>query len=109
MTEVRVQRAGDGSVAGVEASGHSGYAQSGEDIVCAAISALVVTALIGLKRVAKHPHQGSASSGRMYCKLLPGGTSESFMKAQAVLETTVLGLKDIAKDYPQFLRVMEGG
>jgi len=109
MTSVQVRRAPDGTIVELKVSGHSGYAEAGEDIVCAGISALVVTALIGLKRVAQHPHEGKASAGSMFCKLKPGGTPETFMKAQVILETTVLGLRDIAKDYSKFIRVTEGG
>jgi len=109
MTEVQVRRGPDGTVTELRVKGHTGYAEQGEDIVCAGVSALVVTCLIGLKRVAQHPHEGKARSGSMFCKLLPGGTLESAAKAQAILETTVLGLQDIAKDYHQFIRVTEGG
>lgn len=109
MTEVQVRRAADGTVSEITVSGHTGFAQEGEDIVCAGVTALVVTCLIGLKRVAQHPHDGKASSGRMYCRLKPGGTPESAGKAQTILETTVLGLKDLARDYQNFVRVTEGG
>lgn len=109
MIEVRVRRAADGSVAEIRVEGHAGYAEPGEDIVCAGVSALVVTALIGLKKVAGHPHEGKATSGRMYCKVKAGGTPDSTAKAQAILETTLLGLQDIAKDYNHFVRVTEGG
>jgi len=106
---VRVGRAEDGSVISLHTEGHAGFADPGEDIVCAAVTALVVTALIGLKRVAAHPHEGRAGSGKAWCRLLPGGTPESLLKAQAILETTVLGLKDIEKDYKDYVRVTEGG
>lgn len=110
MTDVLVRRAPDGSITELRVTGHTGYAEAGEDIVCAGISALVVTCLIGLKRVARHPHEGRATAGRMYCRLLPGGTPESAARAQAILETIVLGLQDIARDYPEFVRVVvEGG
>lgn len=109
MITVRVGRADDGSVVSLHAEGHAGYAEPGEDIVCAAVTALVVTALIGLKRVAAHPHEGRAGSGKAWCRLLPGGTPESRLKAAAILETTVLGLQDIAKDYKHYVRVTEGG
>lgn len=109
MIKVQVRRAPDGAVVEVRTEGHAGFADHGEDIVCAAVTALVVTALIGIKRVAQHPYEGKASSGKAYCKVLPGGTPESAMKAQAILETTVLGLRDIAKDYKDFIRVTEGG
>ena len=109
MIKVQVRRGPGDSVLEVRVEGHAGFAEPGEDIVCAAATALVVTALIGLKRVAQHPHEGKASSGKAYCKLLPGGTDESAMKAQAILQTTVLGLQDIAQDYQDYIRVTEGG
>lgn len=109
MIKVQVRRASDGTIVEVRTEGHAEFADPGEDIVCAAVTALVVTALIGIKRVAQHPHEGKASSGIAYCKVKPGGTPESVQKAQAILETTVLGLKDIAKDYKDYVRVTEGG
>lgn len=109
MISVQVRRAPDGSIVEVRTEGHAEFAEYGEDIVCAAATVLVVTALIGLKRVAQHPHEGKAGSGKAYCKVMAGGTAESSMKAQAILETTVLGLRDIQKDYKDFIRVTEGG
>ena len=41
----------DGRITGFSCSGHSGYAEEGSDIVCAAISALTQGAVIGLKEV----------------------------------------------------------
>lgn len=109
MIKVQVRRASDGTIARLEVNGHANYADYGEDIVCAGVSALVETALIGLRQVAQHPYEGEAVSGRMYCKVQTGGTPESAARAQVILETTLLGLRDIAKDYPQFIRVTEGG
>jgi uncharacterized protein YsxB (DUF464 family) len=109
MTKVQVRRAPDGSILEIRVTGHAGYADIGEDIVCAGISALTVTALLGLKQIAQHPHESCLDEGLMTCKLLPGGTPDSYQKAQTILETTVLGLRDIAKDYPKYIRVTEGG
>lgn len=40
----------------LDVSGHAGHAAYGEDIVCAAVSAIVQTALLGLEAVAsEHP------------------------------------------------------
>ena len=40
-----------GSIIGFAAQGHSGYAESGSDIVCAAVSALTQTCELGLEEV----------------------------------------------------------
>ena len=39
------------NIVGFEVSGHSGYSERGKDIVCAAVSAIVQTAVIGLTEV----------------------------------------------------------
>jgi len=109
VIKVQVRRRSDGSIVELRTEGHAGYADPGEDIVCAAVTALVVTAQLGLEHVAAHPHEGRADAGIAYCRLLPGGTPESAVKAQAILETTLLGLKDIEKDYKDYIRVTEGG
>jgi uncharacterized protein len=109
MTKVQVRRAPDGTITELRVTGHAGYADPGEDIVCAGVSALVGTALIGLEKVAKQPFEAAEGPGLTHCKLCPGGTPESAATAQTILETTVLGLKDIAKDYPKYVRVTEGG
>ena len=51
MTQVVVKRA-KGHIVSVECRGHSGYAPEGEDIVCAALSSVVQTAILGVFRVA---------------------------------------------------------
>ncbi len=42
MTKVQIFKTKEGVVRSFHCSGHSGYAEEGEDIVCAGISALVI-------------------------------------------------------------------
>jgi uncharacterized protein YsxB (DUF464 family) len=109
MTEIQVRRGTQGSIIELKVSGHVGLADHGEDIVCAAVSALTQTALIGLEKVARHPFESKVRDGYLSCKVKPGGTAESVAKAQAIIETTVLGLRDIAQSYSQYVRLTEGG
>ena len=50
MTTVRFTRK-DGMLTGVTCTGHTGYAEAGEDIVCAAVSSVVQTAVLGLMQL----------------------------------------------------------
>ena len=50
MTTVRFTRK-DGMLTGVTCTGHTGYAEQGEDIVCAAVSSVVQTAVLGLMQL----------------------------------------------------------
>ena len=52
MTKVLITKK-DGHIIAVSANGHTEYALEGEDIVCAALSSIMQTALLGLLTVAK--------------------------------------------------------
>ena len=86
----------------LELSGHAGFAPAGTDIVCAAVSALVLTAARGVVR-----HGGAKALVRddpngAYVLEIPGGGGA---RAQAVLETALDGLQAIARSYPGRVRV----
>lgn len=108
MIRVRIRRSDDGSIEGFRVTGHAGFRPSGEDIVCAGVSALVETALLGLEHVAGQPHHAELADGKVDCRLLPGEPAAR-ERAQVILETLVLGLKDIEQDYKRFVRIDEGG
>ncbi|MDQ2818171.1 MAG: ribosomal-processing cysteine protease Prp [Candidatus Eremiobacteraeota bacterium] len=82
-------------------SGHAGFAQRGNDIVCAAVSALAFAAAFGLKR-----HCGASVE-------LIDRPAEDFVlrsrgggaPAAAVLETALSGLRAIARSYPGYVKV----
>ena len=53
MVSIGIQRNSDGQVIGCHMSGHAGYDEHGFDIVCAAVSALSATAMLGLTQIAQ--------------------------------------------------------
>jgi uncharacterized protein len=93
-----------GSLVAFQVRGHAGFARAGRDIVCAAISALVLSAANGL-RVHCRAAPVIADTPARYALLLPRPRNA---KAQAVFETLVSGLAAIAKSYPAYLRVKQG-
>lgn len=86
---------------GFRVKGHSGYAKKGEDIVCAAVSALTETALLGIGKHLKRRVDYEVKSGNlfMFLKEAPDDFTE------AVLETMLLGLEETEKLSPEFLRI----
>jgi uncharacterized protein len=84
--------------------GHAGFAQAGRDIVCAAVSALVLSAVYGLRAHCDVSPKIADSQARYALRL----TSTRNQRAQAVLETLVSGLEAIAKSYPRYLHVKQG-
>lgn len=85
-----------------EVTGHAGFAQPGEDIVCAGVSALVQSAAHGLVRHCKaHVHVHDHPDGAYVLELLDPRNA----CARGVLETTLSGLRAIAREYPRNLSV----
>ena len=101
MTTVRFLRRG-GRLYGFEAGGHAGYAPSGEDIVCAAVSALTQTALLGLGEVLKVPVDWKVDEKK---GALSAFVQESTDGTEVVLRTLEAGLTNIAGQYPDLVGI----
>ena len=99
---VRAQRRA-GKLVRIEVSGHAGFAAAGSDIVCAAVSALVMTAAHGVARICGARVRVSDDPSGAFVLDVPGGGGAS---AQAVLATTLAGLHAIARTYPDHMRVL---
>ena len=101
MTEVNFYTGSRGELLGFHVSGHSGYAEEGEDIVCAAISSAVlmtmntVTDILGVKA------EVSAADGDAVMKIL----SKDAEACKSVLRGLKLHLLDLEKQYSDFLKV----
>ncbi len=57
MTKVTIHKNRSGDYLGFTCEGHAGYAKRGEDIVCAAISVLVINTVNSLEELTKEPIQ----------------------------------------------------
>jgi uncharacterized protein len=92
-----------GKLVRIEVSGHAGFADAGSDIVCAAVSALVMTAAHGVAQICHTPVRISDDPAGSFVLDVPGAGG---VDAQAVLETTLAGLQAIAKVHPAHVRVL---
>ena len=107
-TTVTFVKRSDGALLGYSAGGHSGYAESGADIVCAAISALTQSTLNGLKNVLKAPVMFDQDDGGAFMEamLTPEATEAQVQQAQLLLVTLQEGLQAIRREYPRNLRII---
>ena len=107
MTTVTVFRRPDGSLSGFDCRGHAEYADAGEDIVCAAVSALTQGTFNGLLNVLKAPvdYRIDEKDGILTASLgdVPEGKRAG---AQLLLETLASALQMIEADYARFIRVI---
>jgi uncharacterized protein YsxB (DUF464 family) len=108
MTTIRFYRdQANGLLKGFQAKGHSGFAAQGEDIVCAGISALTQTALLGIEQLAGLQSFYHISKANVECILPDVSSADSRKIAEIILETTRLGLMELAEAYPDFLQVID--
>ena len=94
-------------VVGFTAQGHSGYAETGSDIVCAAVTSAIrmtecaVNDVLGLEASVK-VREDSVSLR------LPGGLSQSNESTcQTLLTALMLYLTELHEEYPQHILVVE--
>ena len=88
-------------------SGHSGYAEAGSDIVCAAISAVVTMAEATINDVlgAKAKVRVKNDDARVTLTLPASCDEEDAV--QAVLAGMMLTLCSLRDDYPDYIEVLE--
>lgn len=93
----------------IEAVGHSGYAESGKDIVCSAVSTLMQSLVLGLKKVLKVEPDVEMDENIPIIKVqISLDVDENMMShIQVLMKSTRLGLKDIANSYPKFIKIKE--
>ncbi len=106
-TTVTFFKRSDGALIGYRASGHSGYAAAGEDIVCAGVSALTQSTLNGLQNVLKAPVRSciDARTASLEAELRSEATMEQVDRAQLLLETLLQGLQAMERSYPHNVRI----
>ncbi|MBO4848266.1 MAG: ribosomal-processing cysteine protease Prp [Clostridia bacterium] len=97
----------EGRIVGFTAKGHSGYADKGGDIVCAAVSALTQTAYLGIRELVGAKADFQCSDGALRLKLDPSVAGEKREKAELILGTMLLGLRSVEENYSDYLKVLK--
>ena len=106
MTDITITKKGN-SIVEVVACGHTGYGEAGEDIVCAGISTLIQSALLGLLQVVginvKYTVDEKTDTIRF---VLPENlTATERHDADVVLNTMLCGLKDFYTEYSDYINL----
>lgn len=103
MVDVHVYRDECGRLSRFHAFGHAGWAQSGDDVVCAAVSTLLQAAWLGLTEIAKVDVQAEHGDGELTLRWAESAGSEAAV--WAIAETVTVSLERIAAQYPKHVRV----
>ena len=92
---------------GFSVSGHSGYAEAGSDIVCAAISAVVTMAEATINEVCGAKAKVRVKDDQARITLMLPASCDEEDTVQAVLSGMMLTLCGMRDDYPDFIEVLE--
>ena len=103
MVEVTVYSR-KGRTVGFTMRGHANRGEYGSDIVCAAISAVSQTAILGITDVLKSQAGIVCESGNCSCILRETATAEETERAAIIFDTMVCGLKSIRESDPKALK-----
>ena len=100
MTKILIFKK-NGKICEFQVKGHSGYAESGSDIVCSGISVATQMAIVGLEEVLKKKMHKEIKDGYVHV------TIEDFEdeKVQVILKSMELTLESIANEYAKHVKM----
>ena len=108
MTTITFRMEGD-RITGFDSKGHSGYAEAGADIVCAAVTSAIrlaeatINDVLGLAASVKIREKDASISLR-----LPGGLAPSAESTcQALLAGLMVYFAELHEEYPDNIEVLE--
>ena len=105
MTKITIDKKG----LFLESKGHAGMAEAGKDIVCAGISALTQTLANALnsERGIQFDVEVDEEAGLLRISGVSCWGAEARKTAEAYFRMAEIGLKAIAQEYPDYVKVKE--
>ena len=91
-----------------EITGHAGYADAGEDIVCAAVSVLAIETVNSIDKMVSHQmtvEEASDEGGYLFAQIKPNLTAEQAQVTQILLQHLYFSLEDVANTYPNYVKI----
>ncbi|HEY6325995.1 MAG TPA: ribosomal-processing cysteine protease Prp [Candidatus Cybelea sp.] len=103
MLEVIFYRDARDRLAGISARGHADFAEYGQDIVCAAVSAVLQAARLGLQEHAGVELEARQTPGAL--RLRWPAERRELASVCAIVATAELAVAEIARRFPEHVRV----
>jgi uncharacterized protein len=99
VLEVRFFRDAQNRLAALSACGHADFDEYGQDIVCAAISAILQTAQLGLEHYAGGEIEAIQEPGKLRVDCTPSARDKE--SVAAILTAAELAVTQVARRYPE--------
>ena len=92
----------------LEATGHSGYAESGSDIVCSSVSTLLTNLANGITEIVKAEAKVVVDENIPHLSVSLTETDSGKQKsAQILMRSTLLSLKQVANEFSKYIKIKE--
>ena len=88
---------------GIRLMNHAGYAEEGEDIVCAAVSALAINTFNSIETFTEVPFLEEVSTDHVTISFRLTGTPD--FATNLLMKSLELGLQDLKNNYSQYLSI----
>lgn len=107
MTEIEILRK-NGRIISYKAVGHAEYDEYGSDIVCAALSIALQFPLAGFQDVLEiYPRFEISSEGLLSVELADMDLKGKEREVNTLLESMLVIVKQLSKDYPKNIKLVE--
>ena len=107
MINIEINRNYIGNIYKFKVEGHSGYNDSGRDVVCAAVSTSTQSVVLGLTELLGIRLDIIIDEGRLECELPEISDSLVLEKSNILLETMLLTLGQAVLEYPDYVKLAE--
>ena len=107
MIKITIIKNGE-NVTAISCEGHSGYAESGSDIVCASVSVLTQNAQKTLDEILHIKTSFIIDEDTPSLSItLPKLEGEKAKQGYLIMNSTANGLRDIASSFPKYITIKE--
>ncbi len=93
----------NGEIVGFKTEGHAGYADKGSDVVCAAISTLVINTINSIEMFTVDDCEVIADEDNAVISLM--ADSQQSIESRILLKSLELGLNQVAQGNPDYLSI----
>jgi hypothetical protein len=105
MIKIAIYKNAENLITGFQVSGHSGYAEAGSDIVCSAVSALVINTINSIQHFTSDQFRLEQDEKTGYIEFHV--TSPISNNANVLLNSLALGLQGISEDYTKYVKLSQ--
>lgn len=103
MVKIIITKNKADEIIALEVDGHAGYADQGQDIVCAAASVLTLNTINSIAHLLKVKLEPESKSGVLKCDFPVQSDPDIQEKMQILLASMLIGIKAIKENYKEFI------